>query len=209
MNFPKIEAKISQQNFILVITSSIRQRIISFLNKNLSPNLSGLLLGIVFGIKEGIPKDFFNDLRQVGVLHVIAASGMNVTMTAGFISSIFLLFLRRQIALIVTIFGILFYAVLAGGEASIVRASIMGIVVFAAQILGRQAWPAFILFLTGYIMLFWDPSLISDIGFQISDRISYPVHRYFSALSVNCFVLINKLHSLINKHIELTAILLT
>lgn len=172
MNFPRIEAKpLTKMDVLgegLAITGTIRQRIISFFNKNLSPNQAGLILGIVFGIKEGIPKDFFNDLRQVGVLHVIAASGMNVTMTAGFLSSIFFLFLQRQAALIVTIFGILFYALLAGLEPSIVRASIMGIVVFIAQILGRQAWPAFILFLTGYIMLFWDPSLIFDIGFQLS-----------------------------------------
>jgi len=168
MNFPKIEAKTEHKNFILAITGSIRQKIIAFFNNNLSPNLSGLLLGIVFGIKEGIPQDFFNNLRQVGVLHIIAASGMNVTLVTGFISSVFLLFLRRQIALILSILGILFYAVLAGGEASIIRASIMGILVFSAQILGRQAWPAFVLFLTGYLMLFWDPGLIFDIGFQLS-----------------------------------------
>lgn len=168
ISFPRIEAKNDDKNYILAITGSIRQKIISFFNSNLAPNYAGLLLGIVFGIKEGIPKDFFKDLRQVGVLHVIAASGMNVTMTAGFLSSIFFLFLRRQTALIVTIFGILFYAVLAGLEPSIVRASIMGILVFTAQILGRQAWPAFILFLTGYIMLLWDPGLVFDIGFQLS-----------------------------------------
>lgn len=168
MNFPKIEAKNEDKNFVLAVTGTIRQKIISFFNKNLSPNQAGLILGIVFGIKEGIPKDFFNDLRQVGVLHVIAASGMNVTMTAGFLSSIFFLFLQRQAALIVTIFGILFYALLAGLEPSIVRASIMGIVVFIAQILGRQSWPALALFLTGYVMLLSDPSLIFDIGFQLS-----------------------------------------
>lgn len=168
MNFPKIEAKNDDKNFILALTGLIRQKIISFFNKNFSSNLSGLMLGIVFGIKEGIPKDFFNNLRQVGVLHIIAASGMNVTMVGGFLSSIFFLFLRRQIALLLSIFGIVAYAILAGAEPSIIRASIMGILVFAAQIFGRQAWPSFILFLTGYLMLIWDPSLIFDVGFQLS-----------------------------------------
>lgn len=148
--------------------SSIRQKIISFFNSNLSSNSSGLLLGIVFGIKEGIPSDFLKDLRQVGVMHVIAASGMNVTMVGGFLSSIFLLFLKRQLALTLSILGILVYAVLAGLEASIIRASIMGILVFTAYILGRQAWPLFGLILTGYLMLIFDPNLIFDIGFQLS-----------------------------------------
>lgn len=168
MNFPKIEADTNSKNKILSVTSFIRQKIISFFNSNLSPNSSGLILGIVFGIKEGIPSDFLKDLRQVGVMHVVAASGMNVTMVGGFLSSIFLLFLKRQLALVLSILGIVAYAILAGLEPSIIRASIMGILVFMASILGRQAWPFFGLLLTGYLMLIFDPNLIFDIGFQLS-----------------------------------------
>lgn len=168
MDFPKIEAKIEDKNIILAITSSIRQKIIGFFAGNLSSNYSGLLLGIVFGIKEGIPSEYLKILRQSGVMHIIAASGMNVTMVGGFLSSVLMLFLRRQIALTLSIIGILFYAVLAGLEPSIIRASVMGILVFSASILGRQAWPSFVLLLTGYLMLVWNPSLVFDIGFQLS-----------------------------------------
>ena len=62
----------------------------------------------------------------------------------------------------------MFYAVLAGLEPSIIRASIMGILVFSAQILGRQTLAINGLFLAGYTMLLVDPTLISDIGFQLS-----------------------------------------
>lgn len=168
INFPKIEAKNSDRFLLLAVVGNIRQKITGFFDSNLVPNYAGLLLGIVYGIKEEIPSDFLKILRNVGVMHIIAASGMNVTMTAGFISSILVLFLRRQLALTLSIIVILFYAVLAGLQASIIRASVMGIIVFAAQILGRQAWSGFILFLTGYLMLFWDPSLIYDVGFQLS-----------------------------------------
>ena len=67
-----------------------------------------------------------------------------------------------------TVFGIVFYAVLAGLEPSIVRAAIMGILVFSSQIMGRQKMPFYILFLTAFVMLFVSPGLISDIGFQLS-----------------------------------------
>lgn len=168
LNFPKIEAKNENKNLVLAASSLIRQDIIDFFQKNLSPNGSGLLLGIVFGIKEFIPEDFIKELKVAGVMHVIAASGMNVTLVGGFMLSIFSIFFRRQIALLISIFGILFYAVLAGLEPSIVRASIMGILVFSASIFGRQMWPAYSLLFTGYLMLIWDPALISDIGFQLS-----------------------------------------
>ncbi|HKC14775.1 MAG TPA: ComEC/Rec2 family competence protein, partial [Patescibacteria group bacterium] len=85
-----------------------------------------------------------------------------------FLSSIFLLFFKRQIALVISIVGIIIYAVLAGLEPSIIRASIMGILVFTASIFGRQTWPLYGLLLAGFVMLMWDPNLLNDIGFQLS-----------------------------------------
>lgn len=168
MSFPKVEPVKKPQNPLLALTSLIRQKVISLFEKTLHPNASGLLLGIVFGIREGMDKAFSNDLRLSGVLHVVAASGMNVTIVGGFLSSLFGSVLRRQIALILSIFGIFFYALLAGLEPSIVRASIMGIFAFSAQILGRQNLAIYALFLAGYLMLVFSPSLIFDIGFQLS-----------------------------------------
>lgn len=168
MYFPKIEAVEKDKNIVLAITTFIRQKVITLLQKTLPEPSSSLLLGITFGIKENMPESFMEDLRISGVLHVVAASGMNVTMIAGFLSSIFAFFLRRQIALLASIIGILFYALLAGLEPSIVRASIMGILVFTSQILGRQTLSVYGLFLAGFFMLFINPQALFDIGFQLS-----------------------------------------
>lgn len=175
MSFPKVEVAKSKRNFPLApiksglaITSFIRQKLVLFFEKSLDPTSSSLLLGIVFGIKEKIPSKFMENLREVGIMHVVAASGMNVSMFGAFISSLFGFFLKRKIALVLTVFAIVFYAFLAGLEASIVRASIMGILVFSAQIMGRQTLSFYILFFTAFLMLFVSPILIFDIGFQLS-----------------------------------------
>lgn len=168
MYFPKIEAVKNEQNLLLAVTSFIRQKVISLFEKTLPPTSSSLFLGIVFGIKQNLPKTIALDLRTSGVLHVVAASGMNVAMVGGFLSAICALIFRRQIALIISISGILFYALLAGGEPSIIRASIMGILVFSAQILGRQTLSLYGLLLAGFVMIFINPKLIFDVGFQLS-----------------------------------------
>lgn len=172
---PKIEAVKNDQksnnfliNFTLAITSFVRQNIKELFIKTLPQNEAGIMMGIVFGIDEAIPKDLMKILRNGGVMHVIAASGMNVTMVGGFLSSLFALVLRRQYALVLSILGIVFYALMAGFEPSIVRASIMGSLAFSAQIIGRQALAGYILLITGYIMLFVSPFLLFDIGFQLS-----------------------------------------
>ena len=81
---------------------------------------------------------------------------------------LFSLFFKRQLAVVISISGILFYAFLASFEPSIVRASIMGIIAFSALILGKQQFSLYALFLTGFVMLFISPKLFLDIGFQLS-----------------------------------------
>ncbi len=166
MFFPKIEKQ--KSNDFLGAIFAIRQKLIAVFNKTLPLNYSALLLGITFGVKEKMTPDFLNELRLTGVLHVIAASGMNVTLFGGFISALFSFFFKRQLALFFTIFGILIYVILAGFEPSIIRAAIMGVLVFSAQILGRQRLSSYGLILAGYSMIFLNPSIVFDIGFQLS-----------------------------------------
>lgn len=169
--FPKVEPGKNATSLIgskLAFITQLRQRLIYFFSTSLPYEYSGLMLGIVFGIKDSLPNSFSNELRSVGLVHVIAASGMNVTMVALFFSFLCGHFLKRQKALIVSIIGILFYVVLAGFQASILRAAIMGIVLFVGQIFGRQTMPVYVLFLAGVGMLLYSPLLLFDIGFQLS-----------------------------------------
>jgi len=168
MSYPKIKVVKDSRNLFLAISSFIRQKATSLFEKTLPSTSASLLLGIVFGIKESLTADFTESLRLSGVFHVVAASGMNVTMVGGFLSSIFGFFLKRQIAILASVIGIAFYAVLAGLDPPIVRASIMGTLVFTGQLIGRQTLGAYGLFLSGFAMLFFSPNLIFDVGFQLS-----------------------------------------
>ncbi len=147
---------------------SFRSKVISVFKSYLPSDEASLLLGIVFGIKESFSEDFYEDLRTAGVLHVIAASGMNVSMLGALLAGFFGTFLTRQIAVLLTIFGIFVFTAIAGFEASIVRAAIMGTLAFSAQILGKQSWAFFGLLISGFLMLFVSPALLFDIGFQLS-----------------------------------------
>ncbi len=172
----------------------VRENIIKVFNSSLSSDYSALMLGIVFGIKEEMSPNFKDNLQKTGLLHVIAASGMNVAMVGGFLLVLFGSFMRRQLALIFTIFGILFYAFMAGFEASIVRASIMGILVFLAQLTGRQSSSFLGLFIAGFIMLFKTPILLFDIGFQLSFMATLGLIYFRPLLLMN-----NSIKAILNK----------
>lgn len=83
INNPKIEPKLRENQAIFSEVYFVRQKIIDSFEANSDENSSALLLGIVFGIKNNLPKNFANEIQITGVAHVIAASGMNVTMVSG------------------------------------------------------------------------------------------------------------------------------
>src|SRR6185312_6794584 len=103
-----------------------------------------------------------------GVLHVIAASGMNVTFVSAALLFSLGLFLNRRNALLFGSLGIIFYLFLVGLQPSILRASIMGLLAFGAGLLGRQHIGIFALFVSGYVLLLWQPNFLFDVGFQLS-----------------------------------------
>lgn len=166
ISFPKVERYSSVGG--LALAKFIRQKIRSVFESSLPNTQSHLLLGIVLGIKDNFPREFMDSLRISGTLHVVAASGMNVTMVAGFVASLFGFFLKRHIALTLSIVAVFSYALLSGAEASIVRAAIMGSIGFLALILGRQNVALIALGLAGWIMLFVRPQTLFDVGFQLS-----------------------------------------
>jgi competence protein ComEC len=168
MYYPEVSVHAASNGWISSWANTIRERSKVLFENTLPPISASLLMGIVFGAKEEFPDDFFDALKTTGVLHVIAASGMNVT----FISAAILFglgyFMRRQVALIVGCFGIVFYVFLVGFEPSIIRASIMGILAFGASLFGRQHIAALAVLVSAYVMLLLQPGFLFDLGFQLS-----------------------------------------
>lgn len=165
---PEVKKRESAPGVFLSFIRMIRERMSQVFHQYLPSREAGLLLGVVFGIKEGISPEQYNDFKNTGVVHIIAASGTNVSMIAAFMLTLFTFFFKRRTALIFTLFGILFYAVLGGLEASIVRAALMAGFAYGAGITGRQNASYFGLFFAAYLMILFNPEVMKDIGFQLS-----------------------------------------
>jgi len=78
------------------------------------------------------------------------------------------IFLNRKLAVLLAFLGIWFYVILAGWEAPVVRAGIMGSLAFIAQGLGKEKAAIRGLILAGGLMLFINPNYLFDLGFQLS-----------------------------------------
>lgn len=156
---PKIDLNF---NFAFELKNNVRQ----IYGRTLSPDQADLLYGIVFG--ESKKTSYQKKYVTTGVLHVVAASGMNVSMLTAFFMSTLIIFFKRQHALVICSLFILFYAVLASFQPSIVRASIMAMFAIGAGILGRQNTSLIALLFTAFVMIFWDPVVLTSVSFILS-----------------------------------------
>ncbi len=125
-------------------------------------------LGIILGAEAGIPSHIIDDFNATGLRHLLALSGMNITILIIFIGWIFFFLPRYFRFFPITIFIFLFVG-LTGGSASVVRAAVMGVVGLAALYAGRKMNPLHILLLALFTMALWNPFLlVSDVSLQFS-----------------------------------------
>lgn len=164
---PEIQL-LEQSNIFIKTASYLRHKVYGQFLKTIPHTEAVLLFGIVFGGSEGFSREMEESFKNTGVLHVVAASGMNVTMVSVFLLAVFSQVLKRRDALVVTICGIFYYALISGFEPSILRASLMISIVLIASLLGRQNYGFLSLLITGAVMLCVSPLVLFNVGFLLS-----------------------------------------
>jgi len=129
---------------------------------------ASLLAGILLGTDSGMSPQVQQAFRDTGTTHIIAISGFNITILAGFLMSISGRFLGKRRGPLVALVGISLYTILVGAEPSVVRAAIMGgLGIFARQV-GRRQTALNSLAFTAAFMCLWNPFMPWDVSFQLS-----------------------------------------
>lgn len=129
---------------------------------------TGLVAGIVLGDKTDIGYEFYQQMVRSGSIHIVVASGYNVLLVGGSVLSILFWFWRRSRAIWFAVIVMTFYAGLAGGEPPVVRAVLMAGLLYVSQAIGRKTDSLWLLFLSIWVMLVWDPGMLTSISFQLS-----------------------------------------
>ncbi len=126
--------------------------------------LAGILLGVESGISEQVQKAF----RETGTTHIIAISGFNITIVAGFFSRFFSRIMNPRRGAAAALIGISIYTILVGADAAVVRAAVMGGLSIFAQQIGRRQHGLNAAALASLVMMLFNPQLPWDISFQLS-----------------------------------------
>lgn len=144
-----------------------------------SPNIE-VLGGIVFGDDAINPPDEIkNSFINSGLLHILAASGMNVSIIFGiwyFIGC--RLRINHRVVIILGALLVAFYTLMTGMGASVLRAAIMIEFIILGKLIDRSANSVSLIFLVAFLMLLYNPAMINDVGFQLSFVVTFALIFY-------------------------------
>jgi len=131
---------------------------------------AALTQGIVLGIRYNIPAEVKADFVSTGTTHILAISGVNLSIIAGILLSIGIWFFgkRRYIYIWLALGIIWLYTLLTGMNPPVVRGAIMASVFLAAELLGRQRTAITSLAFAAAVMAGIDPPILFDASFQLS-----------------------------------------
>jgi ComEC/Rec2-related protein len=141
----------------------------TFVKAHFEPAEAGMLDALCFSSSADIDPTLRLNIRRTGLSHVVAASGLQVTiMTVALFWLCLRLPLERRWQLLVLIPLLILYAGAAGLRASIVRALFMGIIALAAWPFRREPDGLAAIGAAGTLNLMIDPESICDLGFILS-----------------------------------------
>jgi competence protein ComEC len=131
-----------------------------------------LLVAMVFGeggLQQSLPRLTRDQFRAAGLSHLLVASGTQVAfLGALLIGTARWLRLRHGWLLLLVVPTLMLYAMLAGGASSIWRATVAGVCVAWALLLGRDTDGVSLWSLSLIILLLIEPMQLHDLGFQLT-----------------------------------------
>lgn len=155
--------------FKMKIIQPLKNAISSRLERLMPSATANLFKGLILAQKQDISDEFLQSLSFTGTSHILAVSGLHT----GFVLLILWLVLRIMrfpsiLATILTIAGLIFFALLTGARPPVIRAVIMANVFLVGSQIQRYRDVYNNLAFAAFIILLVDPSELFNPGFQLS-----------------------------------------
>ncbi|MEK7460119.1 MAG: ComEC/Rec2 family competence protein [Patescibacteria group bacterium] len=167
--FPQTSViKNGEGNLVLEKLFAVKDGMIRNIARTIPEPEAALAGGITLGAKQSLGEELLQKFRETGLAHIVVLSGYNIAIVAGAITAVtmYLPFVWR---IILSATGIVLFAMMVGGGATVVRATIMALIIILARVAGREGDALRALMIAGGLMIFWSPMiLLYDIGFQLS-----------------------------------------
>ncbi len=149
------------------LLNDIGRRFSAGMQNALPEPLASFAMGLLIGQRVTMPAEIITALTMVGLIHIVAVSGYNVTIMARAVARLKLPSKYQQLMLSLGLIG--GFVLITGFSASIVRAAIVSLLTLWAWFYGRQIKPLVLIVFTAAVSALYSPFYIwSDQGWYLS-----------------------------------------
>jgi competence protein ComEC len=150
------------------LVNDLRRKFVAGMETALPEPLASFGMGLLIGQKANLPDDTYNALLMVGLVHIIAVSGYNLTIILQATEGLFKKHSKRLSTLLaLTLIGV--FLLFAGNSASIVRAAVISVLAIIAAYYGRKFKPLVLLFFAAALTAWANPYYVwTDVSWYLS-----------------------------------------
>lgn len=170
-NSIKVSDKIDKN--IWYYSDRLRNNIITNLQKNnFSKDELQVVKALILGQQQDISKEILKDYQYAGAIHILSVSGLHVGFILLFITFLLKPLPKNKLGNTIRLFTIIIclwgFAILAGLSPSVIRSVTMFSFVAVGLHLKRSTNIFHTLLVSMFLILFFQPSFLFDVGFQLS-----------------------------------------
>jgi len=147
----------------------IKEKFVLVFQKTLPSEEAAFASGLTIGEKSDFSKDLKDAMAKSGTTHIVALSGYNISVIVWAVALALGLLFKRNTTFIITLLILVGFVLMAGAQASVVRAALIGAVVLMAKQIGRVYSFRNAISVSAFLMVLQNPKiLVFDVGFQLS-----------------------------------------
>lgn len=133
---------------------------------------AGVAEALLIGYKDDLDKNLVQAYSNTGVVHIIAISGLHLGLIYLLLVWVFNRFKRRSwvkwVKPVVIICVLWIFSLVAGAAPSILRSAVMFTCIVIGETISRKGTVYNTLAVSAFILLFYNPYFLWDVGFQLS-----------------------------------------
>ncbi len=158
----------NQINIILQLANKINFKVKSNIEKIFNKNQANILKGILLGDKQNIDEEIVNRYQTLNISHILAISGMHIGYIIAGVQVVLKRIMGKRKTNVITIIILILYMFITNFSPSIVRATVMGILIIIAELLHRKNDTLNSMAISLFLTLIYNPFLIVNVGLQLS-----------------------------------------
>ncbi len=152
-----------------------------------SKEANGFALALLLGIKSDLNKELLQAYTQLGIIHIVAISGMHLEIIFKNLTRLTQWMPRKKFYLLLELFmvltGVWLYTLMAFASPSIVRASVFFSIYFIGKFLQKSNYTLNTIAGGILILLLFDVKNLENIGLQLSYAAVIGIHLFYPLLN--------------------------